>query len=166
MGTDSTAADVRLARAADADAFAEQRIQIFQSLGQLEARADIERFRSETRAAFLEALEQGSGVVWLASNHAGEIVGSAALLFWPRFPSIQVPTRAEAYLAHLFVRPDARRRGLGSALVCAALAEARRRKLVRLRLHATEEGRDLYETLGFRPRTNDMDIYLEREGAR
>lgn len=161
MSLDPSAFQIRPARAVDADAFADQRIALFQSLGELARSADLEHLRRETSASFLEALSMDTCAVWLASDRAGAIVGSAALVFLRRFPSLQNPSRIEAYLAHMFVDPGARRRGVGSALMRTALDEARRRKLVRIRLHATDAGRQLYEQFGFRPRSNDMEIYVE-----
>ena len=64
------------------------------------------------------------------------------------------------HFAHLFIQEGWRRKGVGTALVEAALAEARRLRLGRVRLHATAEGRALYERLGFRLRSNDMELVL------
>lgn len=158
-GTD----DVRLhvASADDANAFVEQRIALLASLEEFAAGADLDHLRRETRAAFAEGLENGDAVTWLAVDGEGEVLGSAVLLVVRRFPSLQNPSRREGYLSHMFVRPDARRRGIGSALLAAAVAESRRRGLPRLRLHSTAEGRELYDRFGFRLRTNDMELFLE-----
>lgn len=157
------ASDVRLrtASAADADAFVEQRIALLESLGDLAVGADLDLLRRETRAAFDEGLASGDAVTWLAVDDAGDVRGSAVLLVVRRFPSLQNPSRREGYLSHMFVQPDARRRGIGSALLAAAVAESRRRGLRRLRLHSTAEGRELYDRFGFRLRTNDMELFLE-----
>jgi len=153
---------IRVATAADADVFSDQRIELFESLGQLAQAADLVQLRRDTRSAFLEALELDACVVWLAESCSKAVVGSAALVFLHRFPSLQNPMRHEGYLAHMFVHPVSRRRGIGSALLRVALDETRRRGLVRLRLHASEEGRRLYDEFGFQLRTNDMEIYVDR----
>ncbi len=151
---------IRPARLDDADAFADQRLHLFASQGDLSRGADLPSLRQETRAAFLHALAEDVCAAWLAVQGNHRIVGSAALVFAPRLPSLRNPTRTEAWLAHLFVEPDARRRGIGTALLHAALHESRRRGFVRLRLHATGDGRALYERFGFRLRTNDMELEL------
>lgn len=152
---------IRTANAADREAFVEQRIALLSSLGELAAGADIDRLRRETRAAFDEGLASGDAVAWLAVDGAGLVLGSAVLLAVRRFPSLQNPSRREGYLAHMYVRPEARRSGIGSALLEAAVRESRRRGLLRLRLHSTAEGRELYDRCGFRLRTNDMELFLD-----
>jgi GNAT superfamily N-acetyltransferase len=157
---------VRVATSADADTFSDQRIALLESLGSEAQAADLVRLRGETHTAFLEALALDACTVWLAENAAGAVVGSAALVCVLRFPSLQNPSRREGYLAHMFVQPALRRRGIGTALLRAALEETRRRGLVRLRLHSTEEGRRLYDAFGFKLRANDMEIYVEGHASR
>lgn len=161
MKLDPKEFDLRIARANDADAFVEQRISLFTSQGELAAGADFDRLRRETKGTFLETVGRGSPIVWLAEDRTGRVVGSAALVLVQRFPSLQNTSRFEGYVAHMFVDESARRRGIGTALLNTMIDEARRRGLVRLRLHSTEAGRALYDSFGFRLRTNDMDIRID-----
>jgi GNAT superfamily N-acetyltransferase len=55
----------------------------------------------------------------------------------------------------MYVESDARRRGLGRQLMTAILAWLPGTDVVRLVLHASDEGRPLYESIGFVP-TNEM----------
>ena len=64
-------------------------------------------------------------------------------------------TGAKAYLDHLVVAPEWRRRGIGRALVLHAVDRAREAGASRIDLTAGEgkqAGRALYEALGFRER--------------
>ncbi len=80
-------------------------------------------------------------------------------------------TRAlECYLAELYVRPERRRRGLGLALMHAAIELARSRGAERMELGTSEQdvaARTLYERLGFdnhegRP-NGPINYFYERE---
>lgn len=157
MGNDLQAGRVRVAGTADADAFCDLRIALFEGFAP-EDRGDLALLRRETRAAFLELVADGGARVWLAEDDAGRAIGTTALLVLRRFPSPKNPTRREGYLAHMYVRPEARRRGVGSALMRAALDFLRDERIVRLRLHATEEGRALYARFGFQAKTDGMEL--------
>ncbi len=65
----------------------------------------------------------------------------------------------EAYLAELYVDPALRRRGLGRALMRAAIREARARGAVTMDIGVDEPdtaARRLYESLGFTNRTGEQ----------
>lgn len=77
-----------------------------------------------------------------------EPTGIAVLRFRPALWTAGL----ECYLAELYVVPHLRGRGIGRALVEAALAEARERGADRIELGTSEDdvaARALYETLGF-----------------
>jgi ribosomal protein S18 acetylase RimI-like enzyme len=76
----------------------------------------------------------------------------------------------ECYLAELYVVPDRRRRGLGRALMLAAMALARERGADHMDLGTSEDdvgARALYESLGFSNREGRPDgplsYFYERE---
>lgn len=96
----------------------------------------------------------------MAEDDAGAAVATATLLVFPRLPSPRDRRATEGYLLGIYTAPAWRRRGLARALVTAALEEARRLGLARVRLHASEEGRPLYATLGFQGRPGAMELPL------
>ncbi len=160
-----TAFQVRRATSHDVDAFSAQRSALFREMLALAPGPDAERLEAATRVAFRSGVERGTCLAWLACAPAGEVVGSSALYLVERLPSPPNPSSVEGYLAHVFVVPAWRRCGVGSALVRAATDEAGARGLGRIRLHATEPGRALYEQLGFRLRSNDMELGLGQGNA-
>ena len=151
-------ADVRRATDADVDAFTAHRLAIFRETQGLadDAAATL---AAATRAAFAALLASGSTSLWLAWRD-GAAVGSVALHVFARFPSPTNPCASEGYVSHVWVAATCRRQGVGTALLRALLADADARGLRRIRLHATADGRGLYETLGFRLRSNDMERLL------
>lgn len=95
---------------------------------------------------------------WLA-EHEGRPVGSAGVLLldWP--PSPRDPRGGLGFIYNVYVEPAHRRRGLARATLEVLHAWARERGLGALALHASEDGRPLYETLGYVP-TNEMRVKL------
>ena len=65
--------------------------------------------------------------------------------------------RPEAIVLSVYVEPEWRRRGVGEALMRALLEALSARGIRRVVLHATDDGRRLYERLGFLP-TNEMRL--------
>lgn len=64
-----------------------------------------------------------------------------------------------AHVNAVYVRPDYRRRGIARRLMQLAIEWARERGCTRVRLRASEDGRFLYEQLGFREgREMELDL--------
>jgi ribosomal protein S18 acetylase RimI-like enzyme len=108
-------------------------------------------------------LGEGQTVVLLGGV---EPDGLAVLRFRPAIWSESL----ECYLAELYVVPDKRRRGLGRALMQAAMASARERGADHMDLGTGEQdvaARALYESLGFSNREGKRDgpinYFYERE---
>ncbi len=55
------------------------------------------------------------------------------------------------YINGVYVQPDRRRRGIARRLMLAAIGWLREKGCVAVRLRASEDGRALYTTLGFKP---------------
>lgn len=78
----------------------------------------------------------------------GAALGVATLHTLDRAP--EADRGPEALMLHgLFVDPDARRRGIGAALLAAAEAEAARRGARRLVVRAQREAADFFRTRGY-----------------
>ena len=104
------------------------------------------------------ALKDGSFRGWLAEA-AGRIVGGAAILIspWPSHPYDQQCRRAT--ILNMYVDPEFRRRGIARRLMQVIIEWCRKEGFVNVTLHASDQGRPLYESLGFKP-TNEMQLKL------
>ena len=65
----------------------------------------------------------------------------------------------EAYVLNVYTEPEHRRSGVARAIMEAILDWSRGQLVARVTLHASNDGRSLYEALGFEP-TNEMRINL------
>ena len=141
----------------DAPIIARHRLRMFVDAG----RADNSALRrvSEAFESWVGSmLRDGKYMGWLSTND-GQVIAGAGLMVldWPPHPLDPQPLRG--YLLNVYVEPEFRRKRIASNLIELALAEARRRKIRVVSLHATEESRRMYESSGFR-RTNEM-FYVE-----
>ena len=151
---------IHQAGADDADAIVAHRIALYQPTLSLHPDQEV-IFANAARRAFVEGVANTTCLAWIASSaDTGNVVGSAAMQIVPRLPAPQNLSEAEGYVAQLFVQPTWRRRGVGSGLMRVILAEARRRKLGRVRLHSSRDAVELYASLGFQLRTMDMELFL------
>ncbi len=86
---------------------------------------------------------------WIADQD-GRSVASAALLWFAHPPGTVNPAGHEAYILNVYTRPEARRRGFARALMDRVVTEARAAGASRIWLRASDDGRPLYEAMGFR----------------
>ncbi len=77
---------------------------------------------------------------------------------WPPHPSHLTQDR-RGYVLNMYVEPDHRRRGLARRLMEMVRTEALALNLDYVTLHATRQGRPLYERLGWTP-TAEMGLHL------
>jgi GNAT superfamily N-acetyltransferase len=91
----------------------------------------------------------------------GEVAGSGCIWIREEQPR-PTNSRLEApYLMSMYTEEKFRRRGVAKMVVKAAIGWARDHGYERLVLHASSEGRPLYEGLGFQP-SSEMRIRLGR----
>ena len=70
----------------------------------------------------------------------------------------------EAHVLNMYVAPDRRRGGIGRRLMEAGIAASAARGVRLVVLHATEDGRPLYERLGFLPKPDWMELDVPAPG--
>ena len=101
------------------------------------------------RAWLAPRLADGRYFGWL-TEEAGAIVAGIGMMEieWPPHPSHPTSDR-RGYILNVYVEPAHRRKGLAKRLLAAAMDEAKARGLEFVVLHATEQGRPLYASLGW-----------------
>lgn len=151
---------LRMATAANADldALVHQRRRMFEDMG-VGDDAGREQMSAIFREWAREHIHAGDYLAWVACV-GDDIMGGAGLLLleWPAAPDGDASPRG--YIYNVYVEAAYRRRGIARRLVEAVLAECAARKIKRVRLHASDEGRPLYEKLGF-VATNEMGYTFE-----
>jgi len=102
----------------------------------------------QARVAAWLAEEGERRTTWLALVD-GHAVGMASLFEYRRMPSPAEPDSSWGYVGHLFVRPDHRRRGIGSALLDVIVDTAERRGYARLVVSPSDDALALFRRAGF-----------------
>jgi len=97
------------------------------------------------------AAHEHSHSAFVARLEAPELVGMAWVALVPRVPRPGSTSRWSADIQSVFVTPEHRGRGIGSALVSAATEHATRLGATRVEVHSSSKAVPLYERLGFAP---------------
>src|SRR6266487_3023525 len=144
---------IQLATPADAETIAWHRARMFQDMGEVTPNL-FEIFRAKSRDRLHDALARGEYVGWLASpENDSNIVGGAGVNLQQTLPHpLSRSALAEGRLGvivNVFTEPEWRRQGVAEMLLRRIIEWARAERLDRVVLHASEEGRALYERLGF-----------------
>jgi GNAT superfamily N-acetyltransferase len=144
---------IRPATAEDLETIVFHRIAMFRDMGSPDAvLAAIEQV---SRPLLRDAFRNGSYHGVLAESNGSGVVGGGGVLVVP-WPGIE-PHRA--WIQNVYVVPKFRRRGIARELMRALIDWCRAQGLQSVNLHASADGRPLYEQLGFEA-TNEMRLAL------
>lgn len=92
---------------------------------------------------------QSTHSAFVARTDDGVIVGAAWVALLPRVPSPEERDRLSADIQSVFVMPENRDAGVGSALVEAATRHAATAGAARVTVHSSERAVPVYRRLGF-----------------
>jgi len=150
--------EIRLAGVSDAARIASHRARMFRDMGLVPAPL-FEDYQARCEIRLREMLETGEYVGWLASpdDAPDQIVGGVGIQLRRTLPhpvgqpqgKVTIADGRHAIIINVFTEPEWRRRGVARLLMNEIIAYARRERLDRLVLHASDEGRALYDQLGF-----------------
>jgi GNAT superfamily N-acetyltransferase len=152
---------VRRATEADAEVLAHHRAAMFRDMGSLRPEM-YDALRDAARPWFAEAIPAGEYVAFVASpaDEPGTVAAGAGAMVRRQIPRPTpdgggIETRPQALVVNVYTEPAWRRRGLAALLMRHVLDWAREAGIGSVVLHASDEGRPLYEGLGF-VQTNEM----------
>ena len=154
-----TGISIRPATIADITTLVHHRRMMWWDMGRRDdaALADMEFAAKEY---FAKAIPDGSYRGYLAIKGQDDVVGGAGIVVsaWPGSFGQKFPRRA--MILNMYVEKPYRRRGIARALMEAMIEWCRAEAFAYVGLHASDEGRPLYEKLRFRP-TNEMRLELK-----
>src|SRR5437762_10813585 len=154
----SGAFQIRCATVADLELISWHRARMFQDMSELPADL-FESFRIQSRDALRQMFELKNYFGWLASpeNEPERIVAGAGVQLRevPPHPQtnangkIDIVSGRQAIIQNVFTEPEWRRRGLAALLIKRIIDRTRQQGIESLVLHASDDGRAVYERLGF-----------------
>jgi ribosomal protein S18 acetylase RimI-like enzyme len=104
------------------------------------------------------AMANGTFRAWLAAVENRVVAGGAMIISpWPAHPYDLQCRRAT--ILNVYTDSEYRRRGIARQLMQTILAWCKREDFARVTLHASDDGRHLYESLGFEL-SNEMRLNL------
>jgi|SRR5208283_411301 len=151
---------IREAEQDDLEIILHHRRSMFRDMGEGTVE-ELDRMVEVARPWMSKGLADGSYRHWLAIDGAGRVAGGGGVLLspWPANP--HDPCTERAVILNVYTEPEFRRRGVAHQVMQVILAWARARGLNGVNLHASSEGHDLYEALGF-AHTNEMRLRFEQ----
>ena len=150
---------IRLATLDDAGIIAGHRHRMFLDIGD----HDRQKLEAMTKAfkPWLESrMSSGEYLGWLAMASDGSVAAGLGLwlMDWP--PHVLGGSSPRGNIVNVYTEAEHRKRGLARLLMNAALEWCRANRVDVVILHASKEGRHLYESMGFEP-TNEMRLVLD-----
>ncbi len=151
--------EIRRATEADAPTLAAQRVLMFRDMGNLDPSLEDVLLEAGTDQ-MAEAIASGEYVAWVLCpvGEPARIIGGGGVQLRHLFPRPEADGKRiligrEGIVLNVYVEQAFRRRGLARRIMKEILAWVPTSDIVRLVLHASDEGRQLYEDLGFVPTT-------------
>lgn len=149
---------IRQATVADVDIIVRHRCGMFADMGcgDEAARAVM---ATSARPFIAAALKDGSYRGWLIEDGPDVVAGGGvAILGFQPTPSDPSPRRV--WVLNMYTEPAHRGRGLARQIIQSIIGWCRDQGFRSVFLHASDDGRPLYERLGFKP-TNETRLVLE-----
>ena len=149
---------IRRAGAGDADTLVAHRRNMFHDMGYHDEAA-LTSMSAKFRPWVLARMAAGEYLAWLAVASGGAVAAGAGLwlMDWP--PHLVGSGSRRGNILNVYTDPKFRRRGLARQLMEAAMQWCRDNDVDTVILHASPDGRALYESMGFEA-TNEMRISL------
>ena len=96
---------------------------------------------------------------WMVTTESGEVIAGAGLwlMEWP--PTVIEPGALRAYMLNVYTHPPYRKQGLAHRLTQTIIDWCKANNYRLLVLHASDAGRPVYESLGFKL-SNEMRLIL------
>lgn len=133
------------------------------------------RLREANRSNYEKKLKDGSHIAILAYDNSDnsnvvseerdiQFAGCGGICFDDELPSPDNPVGKFGIIDNIYVREAYRKQGVARQVMQALIFAAKKHGCGRVVLEATDAGRHLYETLGFKPSDEAMILTIAQRG--
>ncbi|MGI5893611.1 MAG: GNAT family N-acetyltransferase [Candidatus Merdivicinus sp.] len=137
----------------DCTEFVRLRMQLFLELGESSGNTALQNATGEY---FFREIGK-TLFCWGGVEEDGALAACASVCLFQRLPYAENLTGKEAYLLNVYTLPQYRGNGLATELIQQIQADMREYGIGRIWLNATDQGRKLYQKLGFTEIENGME---------
>ena len=145
-------ATYKIATSDDMELMMSSRLEMLKVVNDLD---DTYEYSDEIVKSIREYFEKGDHTTVLALD-GKRVIGCASICFIYIMPTFDHPTGKRAHLMNVYTMKEWQRQGIARKMVSILIDEAWKGGVTEITLDATEEGRPLYERLGFAPSTEGM----------
>lgn len=139
--------------------FIKLRMELFKELGEIKEDDNIEELIWETKNYYLQHITKDLQC-WFVKNDK-KIVAVASMCIFCRIPYYENPVGIEGYILNVFTSLNSRRKGLATNLVKKIIEFSKDNSIKRLWLNSSEAGKNIYKSLGFIEKNNEMEYIIE-----
>ena len=144
---------VRPATLDDTDVLVRHRVGMFTDMG---VPMDVAALEIAFRAWLAEMMPAGTYRAWLVEAHDGDVVGGGGITVLPWPPGPQYPGDRLAFVYNVYIDAPHRRRGLARLVMDTIHAWCQEAGITSIALNASEDGRPLYQSMGYVESPNPM----------
>ena len=168
-GTPMSSYRIRPCKPDEAAIAARHRVEMFRDMGHVPTEPLARELLDKSTSALAAALADGTYVGWFAVDADGKVIAGVGADIKPQLPRVSPSgTRIESgpvpLIVNVYTVPEWRGQGIARALMRVLMDWAVSRGAARIVLHASDQGRPLYESLGFHP-TNEMRWFAPESGG-
>lgn len=143
---------IEMRKVTDVDTLLEWRKEVIRAVFEMEPSSTL----IDANRRFYEIHIPDNSHLAIVSSIDGEDCGCAAVCFSDEMPSPDNPSGKCAYLMNIYVRESYRMRGVAHAMLHRLIEEALTRGSGKIFLETTDDGRPVYESIGFKDMDNMM----------
>ncbi|BAZ48650.1 hypothetical protein NIES4103_12590 [Nostoc sp. NIES-4103] len=149
--------NLRRANLADLEALVNLRLELLREVDDIQNDTDTGAIAQAIRKYLLDKMPQGEFLAWVAEVE-NQIVATSGLVLFTRPPYNGNFLGLEAYVMNVYTLPIWRGQGIATALLREIISFVKQTEAKRIWLHASKDGKPLYEKLGFVSTTKEMEI--------
>ena len=148
--------EIRKANSEDIDLILENRMEFISNVVK-EGMPD--GFKDNTYKYLCEHIDDNSLAAWLAIDNE-KIVSIAVICFYDVLPTVSNISGKTGYILNVYTMENYRRKGLAKRLLTELINEAKALNVGKICLKATDDGRKVYEKMGFEILTREMELKI------
>jgi ribosomal protein S18 acetylase RimI-like enzyme len=148
---------LRQATLNDLEALVQLRLELLREVGNLKDDTDTAALAKAIQQYLGEKMPRGEFLAWVAQVDRQIVATSGAIVF-QRPPIDGNLSGWETYVMNIYTLPQWRRKGIATALLEEIIRFVQATNARRIWLHASEDGKHLYEKFGFVSTATEMEL--------